>query len=113
MGIHSAIETEPDWQFLTDILGTRATGSSAVTQATLKVADRVHPASRTAGAVERTDQFYNFSGNVRGVSHVLATVDETTYTGGSMGFDHPIAWCKDFRGGRSFYTPRRHRSRAS
>ena len=21
-----------------------------------------------------------------------------------MGFDHPIAWCKDYQGGRSFYT---------
>ena len=35
--------------------------------------------------------------NVRGRSHVLATVDETTYTGGTMGFDHPVAWCKDLR----------------
>ena len=29
LGVHSAIETEPDWQFLTDVLGTRATGASA------------------------------------------------------------------------------------
>ena len=28
LGIGSAIETEPDWQFLTDILGTRSTGAS-------------------------------------------------------------------------------------
>ena len=21
-----------------------------------------------------------------------------------MGFDHPVAWCKDYQGGRSFYT---------
>ena len=25
-------------------------------------------------------------------------------TGGTMGADHPVMWCKDFRGGRSFYT---------
>lgn len=31
-------------------------------------------------------------------------MDEKTYTGGSMGFDHPITWCKDYQGGRSFYT---------
>ena len=37
---------------------------------------------------------------------MLATVDETTYTGGTMKTlaDHPIAWCKDYEGGRSFYT---------
>ena len=105
VGIHSAIETEPNWSFLTDVLGTRATGSSGVTQATVKVADRVHPASEVLPQYwTRTDQWYNFSSNVRGFSHVLATVDEKTYTGGSMGFDHPITWCKDYQGGRSFYT---------
>ena len=37
---------------------------------------------------------------------MLATVDEKTYTGGTMKdlADHPVAWCKDFQGGRSFYT---------
>ena len=65
----------------------------------------MHPASEQLPLRwNRTDQWYNFTGNVRGVSHVLATVDETTYTGGTMGFDHPIAWCKDYQGGRSFYT---------
>ena len=41
---------------------------------------------------------------MRGFSHVLATVDENTYSGGTMGSDHPITWCKDYQGGRSFYT---------
>ncbi|MEV4141367.1 ThuA domain-containing protein [Dactylosporangium sp. NPDC049742] len=105
VGIHSAIETEPDWPFLTDVLGTRASGSSGVTKATVKVADRVHPASANLPEYwNRTDQWYNFTSNVRGFSHVLATVDENTYTGGTMGFDHPITWCKDYQGGRSFYT---------
>jgi PKD repeat protein len=54
----------------------------------------------------RRDRFYNFKDNVRGLSHVLATVDENTYSGGKMKAlaDHPVAWCKDFQGGRSFYT---------
>ncbi|MFD1046712.1 ThuA domain-containing protein, partial [Kibdelosporangium lantanae] len=30
VGIHSAIQTQPDWQFLTDVLGTRSTGVSPV-----------------------------------------------------------------------------------
>ena len=105
VGVHSAIETETDWSFLTDVLGTRAAGSSGVTNATIKVADRVHPASGNLPEYwNRTDQWYNFTSNVRGVSHVLATVDESTYAGGTMGFDHPITWCKDYQGGRSFYT---------
>ncbi len=105
VGIHSAIETEPDWGFLTDIIGTRANGSSPVTEATIKVADRVHVASESLPEYwERTDQWYNFTSNVRGKQHVLATVDESTYAGGTMGFDHPITWCQDYKGGRSFYT---------
>ncbi|GAA1809937.1 carbohydrate-binding protein [Planosporangium flavigriseum] len=105
VGIHSAIETQPDWKFLTDVLGTRASGKSGVTSATMKVADRVHPASASLPEYWKlSDAYYNFTTNVRGVSHVLATVDESTYTGGTMGFDHPITWCKDYKGGRSFYT---------
>ena len=105
LGINSAIEVEPDWQFMTDILGTRGGTKTDPLSATIKVADRVHLASK--GLPEywtRTDRWYNFTSNVRGFSHVLATVDENAYAGGTMGFDHPIAWCKDYKGGRSFYT---------
>ncbi len=106
LGIHSAIVTEPDWPFLTDLLGTRATGpAAALDSATIKVADRVHDASKSLPEYwELSDEYYNFTGNVRGFSHVLATVDEKTYAGGTMGIDHPVAWCKDYQGGRSFYT---------
>ncbi|HEY7486890.1 MAG TPA: ThuA domain-containing protein [Streptosporangiaceae bacterium] len=105
LGIRAAAETEPDWAFYQAMLGTKATGTSTVQQATVKVADRVHPASKVLPEYWKpTDAFYNFAGNVRGVSHVLATVDEGSYTGGAMGPDHPIIWCKDYKGGRSFYT---------
>ncbi len=40
--------------------------------------------------------------------YVLATVDESTYTGGTMGADHPIAWCHRYDGGRSVYTAMGH-----
>ncbi len=113
VGIHSAIETEPSWSFLTDVLGTRATRASAVTQATIKVADRVHVASKSLPEYwQRTDEWYDFAANVRGRSHVLATVDETTFSGGTNGFDHPVAWCKDYQGGRSFYTAGGHTAAA-
>ncbi len=34
---------------------------------------------------------------------MLASLDTRTYTGSTMGLDHPIAWCQDYDGGRSFY----------
>ncbi len=105
LGTGSAIETEASWPFMTSILGTRSTGRTDATQATVKVADRGHDASKQLPEYwVRSDRWYNFTSNVRGLSHVLATVDEKTYSGGTMGFDHPIAWCKDYQGGRSFYT---------
>lgn len=122
VGIGSAIETAPEWEFLTEILGTRASSKTEVQPGTIKVADRIHDASMDLPEYwTRTDAWYNFEFNVRGESHVLATVVErvdelgsfeiqpwggqlTGISGGTMGFDHPVAWCKDWQGGRSFYT---------
>ena len=41
---------------------------------------------------------------------MLASLDETTYTPGTgaMGSEHPIAWCQDYDGGRSWYTGMGH-----
>ncbi len=116
-GIGAAIEAEPGWEFLSDLLGTRASGMTDAQQATVKVADRGHAAGGKALPEhwQHTDRWYNFTSSVRGVSHVIATVDETTYTGGTMEAnpangvrqppaEHPIIWCKDYQGGRSFYT---------
>jgi hypothetical protein len=57
---------------------------------------------------QRTDEWYNFNGTPRGSAHVLATVDESTYSGGSMGSDHPIAWCRSVGKGRMWYTAMGH-----
>lgn len=56
------------------------------------------------------DEWYNFAENPRSQDgvHVLLTVRETSYEGGVMGADHPIAWCHEFEGGRVFYTALGH-----
>ena len=67
VGVGSAIETDPSWSFLTDALGTRASGRTAVQTGTVKVFDRVHDASKNLPEYwDRTDAFYNFTTNVRG-----------------------------------------------
>ena len=120
VGIGSAIETEPTWAFLTTRSWARAHRPSTAVQAgTIKVVDRVHDATQEPpGVLGRAPTIgYNFTTNVRGVSHVLATVVEdpvraaaagqrrwTGSRGGTMGADHPVSWCKDYQGGRSFYT---------
>jgi putative drug exporter of the RND superfamily len=67
----------------------------------VRVVDRDHPATARLPAVwARTDEWYDFRGNPRGRVRVLATLDESTYRGGGMGADHPIAWCHGVGRGR-------------
>src|SRR5689334_11756305 len=117
VGIGSAIETDAGWSFLSDVLGARSTGQTDLQSGTVKVFDRVHDASKSLPLYwNRSDRWYNFNKDVRGLSHVLATVVEDPFgpqpqgntldgiAGGTMGANHPVSWCKDYRGGRSFYT---------
>ena len=84
-------------------------GHPAVQPAVVHVEDLAHPATADLPAVwARTDEWYDFRANPRAFLHVLATVDETTYGGGSMGADHPIAWCREVFGSRAFYTAGGH-----
>jgi type 1 glutamine amidotransferase len=109
VGIHSATDTEYDWPFYGGLIGTYFASHPAIQPATLDVVDRSHPSTRPLPAEwMRTDEWYDFRSNPRGTVHVLATIDESTYSGGTMGADHPIAWCHRYRGGRSWYTAGGH-----
>jgi type 1 glutamine amidotransferase len=109
VGVHSASDTEYGWPFYGELVGAPFAGHPEVQSATVRVVDRVHSATR--GLPEswpRVDEWYNFAFNPRAKVHVLATLDETTYSGGAMGTDHPIAWCRFVFGGRAFYTALGH-----
>jgi type 1 glutamine amidotransferase len=114
VGIHSASDTEYDWPWYGNLLGAFINvldRHSKVTQATIHVVDRTHPSTSMLPPLwVRTDEWYNFATNPRGKVHVLLTIDENTYKGGNMGYDHPIAWYHDFEGGRSWYTSLGHTS---
>jgi cytochrome c len=105
VGIHSAADTEYDWPFYGNLVGAYFKQHPAQQNATIKVADKVHPATKhLPDRWNRFDEWYDYRANPRGDVHVLATLDETSYQNGTMGSDHPITWCQDFGGGRSFYT---------
>ncbi|RPF79502.1 MAG: carbohydrate-binding protein [Rhodothermaceae bacterium TMED105] len=105
VGIHAASDTEYSWPWYGELVGAYFDSHPEIQQATIEVADRVHPStSHLPEYWIRTDEWYNYSENPRGDVHVLATLDEATYSGGSMGHDHPFAWMHEFEGGRSWYT---------
>nr|WP_234328222.1 ThuA domain-containing protein [Streptomyces sp. NRRL S-37] len=105
VGIHAAADTEYDWPFYEGLAGALFQSHPAIQPATVEVEDRAHDATaHLAGTWQRTDEWYNYRTNPRTTAHVLASLDESSYSGGSMSGDHPIAWCKDYAGGRAFYT---------
>ena len=109
VGVHSATDTEYDWAWYGGLVGAYFQGHPAIQSARIVIEDGAHP-STSALPVEwrRTDEWYNFRSNPRGRVKVLATLDETSYSGGSMGSDHPIAWCQLYGGGRAWYTAGGH-----
>ncbi|MFD6248381.1 ThuA domain-containing protein, partial [Streptomyces roseolus] len=105
VGIHAAADTEYDWPFYEGLAGALFHSHPAIQSATVEVEDRAHDATaHLGGAWQRTDEWYDYRTNPRTTARVLASLDESSYSGGNMAGDHPIAWCKDYEGGRAFYT---------
>jgi len=110
-GIHSATDTEYDWAWYGQLVGAFFQSHPHIARATIDVEDQQHSStSMLPKKWERTDEWYNFRTNPRANVHVLMTLDETSYEGGTMGKDHPIAWYHEFEGGRAWYTALGHTS---
>jgi type 1 glutamine amidotransferase len=108
-GIHSATDTEYAWPFYGRLIGAYFLNHPAIQPAVINVAGHSHPSTKPLPARwMRTDEWYNFRSNPRGSVHVLATLDESTYSGGTMGADHPIAWCHTLKDGRAWYAAGGH-----
>ncbi|WP_129710936.1 ThuA domain-containing protein, partial [Haloactinopolyspora alba] len=78
-----------------------------VQEATVSLVDRQHPANDGLPTNwTRSDKWLNWSPNPIGEVHTIAQVQEKTYDPGegANGAFHPISWCRDYDGGRSFYT---------
>ncbi|MFD5073383.1 ThuA domain-containing protein [Streptomyces sp. NPDC058371] len=105
VGVHAAADTEYDWAFYGGLAGAYFQSHPAIQPATVDVEDRGNPATGHLDPTwHRTDEWYNYRSNPRDHAHVLASLDESSYSGGTMSGDHPIAWCQTYQGGRAFYT---------
>ncbi|MDI1466306.1 ThuA domain-containing protein [Catellatospora sp. KI3] len=110
-GVHAASDTEYGWAWYGSLVGAYFSSHPAVQNATVKVEDPAHPSTASLPAKWiRSDEWYAFQSNPRGRVHVLASLDERSYAPGTatMGADHPIAWCQNYDGGRSWYTAAGH-----
>ncbi|HEX5218787.1 MAG TPA: ThuA domain-containing protein [Verrucomicrobiae bacterium] len=118
VGVHSATDTERSWPWYGQLIGAwQFNHPPGTASATVKITDHAHPSTKDLpDRWVRTDEWYNFQSNPAGNVHVLAWLDESSASNyfasasGAMGFDHPIAWCHEFDGGRSWYTALGHTS---
>lgn len=107
-GLHAASDTMHNVPWYGQLIGGGAyfLNHPAQQQATMRLESPGHPSTTMLpDAWSRFDEWYNYKANPRPFVHVLMTLDERTYSpgGGAMGADHPIAWCHNFEGGRSWY----------
>ncbi|WP_411072515.1 ThuA domain-containing protein [Streptomyces sp. cmx-4-25] len=109
LGLHDAARTEPYSEWFGGLIGARPakTNPTAVQRAVVEVGDRQHPATKNLPLEwKRPDKWLNWTTNPSGTVHTVARVRESSYQpgAGANGADHPISWCRDYDGGRSFYT---------
>ncbi len=112
MGVHSAADTEHTWPFYKTMLVSYVMDHPEVQQATVNIVLPSHQAMVNVPPEPwvAADEWYNFDANPRSVLgvDVLATVDEATYTGGTMGADHPVIWVQERLVGRTLFTALGH-----
>ena len=107
VGIHAAADTEYDWPWYGQLVGAYFESHPSdpnVQTGSIDVLDKSHAScSHLPDKWDRTDEWYNYK-DINEDINVLMTLDESTYTGGTNGENHPIAWYHEYDGGRAFYT---------
>ncbi|MCD9031402.1 ThuA domain-containing protein [Luteimonas sp. Y-2-2-4F] len=102
-GLHSAADTGHDWPFYGELVGAWfESHPPGLQRARVRFEDPAVEAAHGPWRIE--DELYNYRRNPRPRVRVIATLQERTDGGGTMGADHPIAWCHQRLGGRAWYT---------
>ncbi len=107
-GLHSASDTEYDWTWFGELNGAYFKSHPRPQEAVFNIVNTDHISTTHLPKVwKRFDELYNFKW-IGSDLNILITIDESTYTGGGNGENHPMAWYHDFDGGRGFYTALGH-----
>lgn len=118
VGIHSASDTEYDWEWYNGLVGRMFRIHPAIQTAKMQVVDSTFPGlDGFANGRLWTDEWYEFGPEKSKNLHYILGVDESTFNAKvqwgdkkseGMGTFHPLAWYQQFDGGRSFYTALGH-----
>jgi type 1 glutamine amidotransferase len=120
VGIHSASDTEYDWEWYTKLVGRMFYIHPVIQTAKLQVLDPAFPGLQgIANGALFTDEWYTFGPEKVNDLHYVLAVDESSYNpkvewkasnkkSDGMGSLHPVSWYHNYDGGRSFYTALSH-----
>lgn len=118
VGIHSASDTEYEWEWYTKLVGRMFKTHPKIETAKISLLENDFPGlERHPETRWWTDEWYEFQEEKVDNLNYLITVDESTYdvtddwgkgVSHGMGDFHPVAWYHEFDGGRSFYTAMGH-----
>ena len=113
VGIHAATDTGYEWPWYGGLVGNYFRRHPVIQPATLVVVDPSHPSTRHLPIRwTRSDEWYDFRNDLASDVTVLIRIDETSYRGGRMGANHPMAWYHEYDGGRAWYTALGHTAEA-
>jgi len=104
VGIHAAADTEYDWPWYGKLVGAYFESHPEQQQARIVIKDTSHLAARgIPNPWNHFNEWYNYK-DISPNLNIIALLDESSYTGGTNGAIHPIAWSQEYDGGRVFYT---------
>ena len=105
VGVHAAADTEYDWGWFGRLTGAYFNGHPEQQEARFFIKNQQHESTKhfTDTLWTRKDELYNYK-KINLDINVLITIDESSYTGGTNGSYHPMAWYHGYDGGRAFYT---------
>jgi uncharacterized protein len=109
----AAPRTAAAWKWYVDtLIGAQFIGHSSIMPGDIHVEDRTSLTKGLPSVWHRSEEWYGFAENPRGRPgfHIIATVDEKTYTPGrtTMGADHPLVWWHCVDSGRAMYSALGH-----
>lgn len=117
VGVHAASSGLKGDEWYGRLVGAHFDGHPPPEEGTVVIEDAEHFITKTQADApcpcetrRWMDEWYNFTTHPRRNEnlHILARGDPSTFAGGAMGDDHPLTWCQEFEGGRSFYTALGH-----
>ena len=110
VGIHSAADTEYEWEWYGNLVGAYFKSHPPVTTAKIQTINNKHISTKHLDDLwEIKEEWYNYK-NINPDITILLNLDESSYSGGTNGNPHPITWYHEYEGGKSFYTGLGHRA---